>query len=155
LYNVNFKTDQALYDKFRIINTILKEKHQNVLTKLIENYVADNEKFIENPEIQEVIKQELPTFFGNAEEWSHYINKLDKTNYVNTVMRITFLQNLLLHHKHNKYNDVGFIEFLQENKDFKKTDDFRYLTKSGIYLNIKDNADRYGKTLLGDANDYL
>jgi hypothetical protein len=155
LDNVTFRTDKDLYDKFKIISTIKKEKVQNVLTKFIEKYVTENEKLIGNPEIQEVIQQELPTFFGSTEDWYRYIKKLDKTGYLNIVMRLTFLQNLLLHHKHNKYNDMGFIEFLQENKDFKKTDDFRYLTKSGIYRNVKYNADRYGTTLLGNANDYL
>ena len=42
--NVTFRTDKDLYDKFKIISTIKKEKVQNVLTKFIEKYV-NNESY--------------------------------------------------------------------------------------------------------------
>ena len=86
MYNVNFKTGHTLYKKFKMINVILDEKNQNVLTKLIENYVIENNKLLENPEIQQVIQPTLPSFFDNPDDWSHYVGTLDNIGYVKMVI---------------------------------------------------------------------
>jgi len=154
LDNVTFRTDKALYDKFKIISTIKKEKVQNVLTKFIEKYVTENEKFIGNSEIQEVIQQELPTFFGNADDWDRYVGKLDNIGYVKMATRFMFLEYLLLYHKYkkqNKYNNQSneFLTFLENNKEsFDTSDDRRHLAKFGIFRSVKDGTNRYGKDLL-------
>jgi hypothetical protein len=156
LDNVNFKTDPALYKKFKMINTILNEKNQTVITKLIENYVTENKKFIDNSEILEVIQQELPTFFGNAEEWIRYVSKLNENDYVNMVNRFHFFKYLLLNYDFSKHHDINFQTFLHDkNRHFKTTDDFRSLAHSGIYRNVNDDTDRYGTSLLGVGNNGL
>ena len=148
MHNVNFKTDEALYQKFKMINTILEKKHQNVLTELIEKYVAENKKYIENPEIKAVTQATLPTFFGSTDDWKHYAMKLDMTDYVNVVMRLEFIQYLLLHHRNRKHNDTAFLTYLKDNNDFRKTNEFRYLVKLNIYQSVKRDEKLYGVHLL-------
>ena len=148
MHNVNFKTDEALYQKFKMINTILEKKHQNVLTELIEKYVAENKKYIENPEIKAVTQATLPTFFGSTDDWKHYAMKLDMTDYVNVVMRLEFIQYLLLHHRNRKHNDTAFLTYLKDNNDFRKTNEFRYLAKLNIYQSVKRDEKLYGVHLL-------
>ena len=158
MHNVTFRTDKALYNKLKIITTIKKEKIQNVLAKYIEKYVTENEKFIGNSEIQEVIQQELPTFFGNADDWDRYVGKLDNVGYVNMATRFMFLEYLLLNHKYNKQNKYNnhsneFLTFLEDNKDsFDKSDDRRHLAKFGIFRSVREETDRYGKNLLSTRN---
>lgn len=156
MHNVTFRTDEALYNKLKIITTIKKETIQNVFAKSIEKYVTENEKFITNSEIQEVIQQELPTFFGTAEDWKRYVSKLNENDYVNMINRFHFFKYLLLNYEFSKHHDINFQTFLHDkNRHFKTTDDFRCLAHSGIYINVNDNVDRYGTRLLGVGNNGL
>lgn len=156
MYNVNFKTELELYDKFRIINIILKEKHQDVLTKLIKNYVTENEKFIDNPEILKVTQPTLPTFFGSADDWKRYVSKLNENDYMDMVTRFHFIKYLLLNYENVRHHDTKFQTFLQDKiGHFRTTDDFRYLAHSGIYRNVNDDVGRYGTRLLGVGNNGL
>lgn len=136
MYNVNFKTELALYDKFRIINTIRKEKHQNVLTKLIKNYVTENEKLIENPEIQKVVQPKLPIFFGEPEDWARYVRRLDKNGFENMVTRVTFLRFLLHEYVINKYDDIDLKIILKNVQFFQKSDDYKFLS-NGIFSAVQ------------------
>lgn len=137
-----------------MINTILNEKNQTVITKLIENYVTENEKFIDNPEIQEVIQPAIPSFFGNADNWASYVGKLDNIGYLKMTTRFMFLEYLLLRYKYNRHNNNNFLAFLEENKEsFDRSDDRRYLAKFGILRSVNDNIDRYGKDLLSTWQD--
>lgn len=133
---MNFKTELALYDKFRIINTIKKEKHQNVLTKLIENYVTENEKLIENPEIQKVVQPKLPEFFGEQKDWEHYVRRLDKTDFENMATRVTFLRFLLHNHVINKHDDIDLKIALKNVQFFQKSDDYKFLS-NGIFSAVQ------------------
>ena len=154
MHNVSFRTDEALYNKFKIITTIKNETIQNVLTKSIENYVAENEKFVNNSEIQEVIQQELPTFFANADDWFRYIGKLDSAGYVKIVSRFKFLEYLLLSHKYNRHNNNEFLTFIEKHSDsFDKSDDRHYLVKFGIFRSVREGTQRYGKDLLSVWED--
>ncbi len=157
--NVNFKTDEALYKEFKMINVILNEKNQTVITKLIENYVTENKKLIENPEIQKVTQPTLPSFFANAYDWSRYVGKLDDIGYVNMAIRFKFLEYLLLNHKYqkqNKYsnhNHAEFLTFLEDNKDsFDKSDDRRYLVEYGIFRSVKDDLPYFSSDLFSTYN---
>ena len=156
MYNVNFKTGHTLYKKFKMINVILGEKNQNVLTKLIENYVIENNKLLENPEIQQVIQPTLPSFFDNPDDWGHYVGTLDNIGYVKMAIRFVFLQYLLLYHKYDGHTKNGFLPFLKDNKDiFDKSDDRRYLAKFGIFRAVKDQQGDFGSDLFSTQSTRL
>jgi|APSaa5957512535_1039671.scaffolds.fasta_scaffold129992_1 hypothetical protein len=131
MYNVNFKTDQGLYDKFRITCTINKEKFQDVLTKLIENYVKENEKLIENPEIQKKIQPELPAFFGKPNDWLRYVRKLDRNGFENMVIRVNFHRILLHEYTSNRSGDLELKMALSSLKQFQQSEDYKCV-KGGI-----------------------
>jgi len=156
MYNVNFKTEFELYTKFKIINTIKKEKHQDVLTMLIKKYIIENNKLLENPEIQQVIQPTLPSFFDNPDDWSHYVGTLDNIGYVKMVIRFMFLQYLLLYHKYDRHRKNEFLPFLKDNKDsFNKSDDRRYLAKFGIFRAVKDQQKYFGSDLFSTQSTRL
>ena len=156
MYNVNFKTEFELYTKFKIINTIKKEKHQDVLTMLIKKHVIENNKLLENPEIQQVIQPTLPSFFDNPDDWGHYVGTLDNIGYVKMAIRFVFLQYLLLYHKYDGHTKNGFLPFLKDNKDiFDKSDDRRYLAKFGIFRAVKDQQKYFGSDLFSTQSTRL
>ena len=138
MYNVNFKTEQALYDKFRIINTIKKEKHQNVLTNLIKNYVNENERFIENPEIQEEIQHTVPEFYAKPVDCALYVRKLSKKGFEEMATRVTFWRFLLHEHAINKDDGSRELEFILKNKElFQKSEDYEFLS-NGIFNVVQE-----------------
>ena len=156
MYNVNFKTEFELYTKFKIINTIKKEKHQDVLTMLIKKHVIENNKLLENPEIQQVIQPTLPSFFDNPDDWGHYVGTLDNIGYVKMAIRFVFLQYLLLYHKYDGHTKNGFLPFLKDNKNsFNKSDDRRYLAKFGIFRAVKDQQKYFGSDLFSTQSTRL
>jgi hypothetical protein len=156
LDNVNFKTDPALYKKFKMINVILNEKNQNVLTKLIENYVTENNKFIDNPEIQKVTQNTLPSFFASPDDWGHYVGTLDNIGYLKMAKRFMFIQYLLLYYKYDRHHKNEFLPFLKDNKDsFNKSDDRSYLAKFGIFRAVKDQQGDFGSDLFSTRSTCL
>jgi hypothetical protein len=156
MYNVNFKTEFELYTKFKIINTIKKEKHQDVLTMLIKKHVIENNKLLENPEIQQVIQPTLPSFFDNPDDWGHYVGTLDNIGYVKMAIRFMFLQYLLLYHKYDRHHKNEFLPFLKDNKDsFNKSDDRSYLAKFGIFRAVKDQQGDFGSDLFSTRSTCL
>lgn len=137
MYNVNFKTELELYNEFRIINTIKNEKHQNVLTQLIKNYVSENKHLIENPEIQEMVPPKLPSFYGKQEDWVRYIKKLDQNAFEKMAVRINFFRFLLHEYVINKSDDIEFEIALRDTKFFKKSDDYKFLS-NGIFTAVQE-----------------
>lgn len=136
MYNVNFKTDQALYDKFRIICTINKEKLQEVLTELIRKYVTENEKLIDNPETKQRIQPELPGFFDEPEKWFHYVNRMDEKTFEKSVNRMTFQKYLFNYYATQHDNDIKYYEKFKLDS-FKKSKDSRFLAEHHIYSTIE------------------
>lgn len=136
LYNVNFKTEQALYDKFRIVCIINKEKLQDRITKLIENFVIENKELLENPEIKKKIQPKLPTFYGKQEEWAHYVRRLDKEGFEKMATRVTFLRFLLHDHVINKHDDIELQIALKNKEFFQKSKDYKFLS-NGIYSAVQ------------------
>lgn len=132
LYNVNFKTDLALYDKLRLITTIKKDKLQNVLTQLIENYVTENEQFIENSSIQEEIQPTLPTFYEKHDKWENYIRRSDINEMKKFAIRIAFHRHLLHLYIIDRDNDSELKQSLQDPKLFSESNDYKFLQTNGI-----------------------
>ena len=132
LYNVNFKTDLALYEKFRLISTIKKDKLQNVLTQLIENYVTKNERFIANPAIQEEIQPTEPKMFGEQDEWNNYYGRSDKNTVAKIITRTTFHRYLANLYLIDRDNESELKQTLQDPNFFLKTEDGKFLQARGI-----------------------
>jgi len=137
MYNVNFKTDQALYDKFKLLCTINKEKFQDKLTELIQQYVSENESLIENPKVQEKLQPELPPFFGDQNKWRTYINRSDKDKFKEIVTRLTFLRYLIQLYLIDRDKESKLFQILHDPKFFMKSDDCKLLQKNGIFQIVK------------------
>ncbi len=138
MYNVNFKTDQALYDKFKLLCTINKEKFQDKLTELIQQYVSENESLIENPKVQEKLQPELPPFFGDQNKWHTYIIRSDKDRFKEIVTRVTFLRYLIHIYLIDNDKELKLKYTLLDPKLFQKSDDYQYLAKYHIFKTVKD-----------------
>lgn len=137
MYNVNFKTEHSLYDKFRLVCTINKEKYQDTLTQLIQDYVSKNENLIENPEVQKKLIAELPAFFDKQEKWSRYISRADRNTFGQLATRNNFIRFLLHEYKINNHDDLELMESLHSLTYFKKSDDYKYVSKFGIFANVQ------------------
>jgi len=136
-YPVNFKTDKALYDKYRVICTIKKEKFQETHTKLIENYIKENENLINKPEIQENITQELPLFYDKPEKWLRYFRKIDNEQFEELSNRVNFWRFLLHEYVINKGRKVEHKIILHQFESFAKSKEYKFLSNGGIIPTVQ------------------
>jgi len=130
---VFFNTDESLYKKFKLVCGMNDKDVGKTITDLIQNYVTENKGLIDNPEVQEKLPPQLPTFLGEPSEWEVYIRKSGKQEIENIVTRLMFLRYLIHIHLIDRDNDSEIKNALRDPKFFKDSDDYKFLSKMNVW----------------------
>lgn len=136
--SVYFHTDEAIHKKFKMICAINDVDMGKTLTQLMQNYVTENKESISSPQIQGKLPQEIPSFYGEHEDWAKYVRNAKKLEIENFATRITFLRYLLYIHLIERDNNSEKYETLNHPEYFKESEDYKFLLKNSMISTVRN-----------------